>query len=67
MDEARVGLGRLTAWSDPLIQRVDLVLDRLEFAIGGLFADKYADFRDEVQVTRLHRLATRGCNGQALT
>ena len=57
----------MTAWSETLIRHVDLVLDRIEFAISGVFAEKYADFRDEVQVTRLRRLATQGFNGQAMT
>jgi hypothetical protein len=67
LDEARADLAHLTTWSETLIRRVDIVLDWLELATGRLLVDKYPDFRDEVQVMRLHRMATRGYNGQALT
>ena len=58
---------RLTAtWSETLLHRVDLVLDRCEQAIRDLFADKRGDFHAAAHAARVRRLAARGCSGQAL-
>jgi hypothetical protein len=58
---------RLTAtWSEALLHRFDVVLDRLERAARTFFADPQGDFTQAVQDTRIRRLAAHGCSGQAL-
>ncbi|WP_119301231.1 hypothetical protein [Dongia deserti] len=63
---ADVTLRVSTNWSERLLHRFDLVLDRLEQAFGSALADKHGDFHEAAHVTHIRRLAARGCNGQAL-
>ena len=53
-------------WSETLLHRFDVAMDRLELAVRALSADKHSDFREAVHATRVRRLAAHGCNGQAL-
>jgi hypothetical protein len=53
-------------WSEALLHRFDLMLDRLERAARNIFADRHADFREAAHATQVRRLAARGCSGQAL-
>jgi len=63
---AHIALRPSATWSETLLHRLDLALDRLEKVVRGLFADQHADFRQAAQDARIRRLAAHGCNGQAL-
>jgi len=57
---------RLSAsWSERLLHRFDVLLERFEFAAQTLLTDPYEDFRQAAHGARVHRLAARGSNGQA--
>lgn len=53
-------------WSERLLHRLDVALDRLEQAMRDVFADKHDDFREAAHAAQIRRLAARGCSGQAL-
>jgi 2'-5' RNA ligase len=53
-------------WSEALLHRLDIVLDRLAQAARTLVADQHGDFQQAVHAARVRRLAAHGCNGQAL-
>jgi hypothetical protein len=53
-------------WSEALLHRFDVVLDRLAQAVRNLVADPRGDFHQAAHAARVRRLAARGCNGQAL-
>ena len=62
---ANITLRPPTNWSEALLHRFDVAFEALEQRIRGLFVDKRIDFRQAAHIARVHRLATRGCNGQA--
>ena len=63
---ANISLRLSSSWSEALLHRFDVVLDRLERAARTFFADPHGDFRQAAQDTRIRRLAAHGCSGQAL-
>lgn len=63
---ANITLRPTANWSEALLHRLDVVFDALELRVRSLFVDKRIDFRRAAHVARVHRLAARGCSGQAL-
>ena len=63
---ANITLRLSSSWSEALLHRFDVVLDRLERAARTFFADPQGDFSQATQDTRIRRLAAHGCSGQAL-
>ena len=63
---ANISLRLSSTWSEALLHRFDVVLDRLERAARTFFADPTGEFTQATQDTRIRRLAAHGCNGQAL-
>jgi hypothetical protein len=63
---ANISLRLSSTWSEALLHRFDVVLDRLERVARTFFADPQGDFRQAAQDTRIRRLAAHGCSGQAL-
>ena len=63
---ANITLRLTSTWSEALLHRFDVILDRLERAARTFFADPEGDFHQAVQDTRIRRLAAHGCSGQAL-
>jgi hypothetical protein len=63
---AHITLRPSATWSETLLHRFDVVLDRLERTVRFFFADQSGDFHDAVHAARVRRLAARGCSGQAL-
>jgi hypothetical protein len=63
---AHITLRFSTTWSEALLHRLDVVLDRLEQAVRTFFADKDGDFSEAAHAAQVRRLAAHGCNGQAL-
>ena len=63
---ANITLRFSSTWSEALLHRFDVVLDRLERAVRTFFADPQGDFQQAAQDTRIRRLAAHGCSGQAL-
>jgi hypothetical protein len=63
---ANITLRLSSTWSETLLHRCDVVLDRVEHAARRFIADGDGDFRQAAQDTRIRRLAAHGCNGQAL-
>jgi len=63
---ANITLRLSSTWSETLLHRFDVVLDRLEHAARTFFADPEGDFTQAAQDTRIRRLAAHGCSGQAL-
>ncbi|MBA4098584.1 MAG: hypothetical protein C0484_17690 [Rhodospirillum sp.] len=63
---ANITLRPSSAWSEALLHRFDVALERLERTARTFFADPQGDFRQATQDTRIRRLAAHGCSGQAL-
>lgn len=63
---ANITLRLSSTWSEALLHRFDVALDRLEHAARTFFADPAGDFTRATQDTRIRRLAAHGCGGQAL-
>jgi hypothetical protein len=63
---ALITLRPTSTWSETLLHRFDVMLDRLEQAARTFFADPQGDFTQAAQDTRIRRLAAHGCGGQAL-
>lgn len=63
---ANITLRLSSSWSEALLHRFDMALDRLEHAARTFFADPQGDFTQAAQDTRMRRLAAHGCSGQAL-
>ncbi len=63
---ANITLRLSSTWSEALLHRFDVALDRLEQAARTFFADAQGDFTKSAQDTRIRRLAAHGCSGQAL-
>jgi hypothetical protein len=63
---ANITLRPSSAWSEALLHRFDVMLDRVERAARDFFADPQGDFTQAAQDTRIRRLAAHGCSGQAL-
>lgn len=63
---ALITLRPSSAWSETLLHRFDVVLDRVEHMVRGFFADPTGDFTQAAEDTRIRRLAAHGCSGQAL-
>ena len=63
---ANITLRLSSSWSEALLHRFDMALDRLEHAARTFFADPQGDFTQAAQETRMRRLAAHGCSGQAL-
>ncbi|HEX4893213.1 MAG TPA: hypothetical protein VFV47_07975 [Hyphomicrobiaceae bacterium] len=63
---ANITLRLSSTWSEALLHRFDVALDRLEHAVRTYFADPTGDFDRATQDTRIRRLAAHGCCGQAL-
>lgn len=63
---ANITLRLSSTWSEALLHRVDVALDRVEHKARRFFADPTGDFTQSAQDTRIRRLAAHGCGGQAL-
>ena len=63
---ANISLRLSSTWSEALLHRFDVLLDRIERAARTFFADPQGDFHQATQDTRIRRLAAHGCSGQAL-
>lgn len=63
---ANITLRLSSSWSEALLHRFDVALDRLEHTARTFFADPTGDFTQAAQDTRIRRLAAHGCGGQAL-
>ena len=63
---AHITLRLSATWSETILHRLDVALDRVEQAVRNLFADNSGDFRQAAHAARVRRLAAHGCSGQAL-
>lgn len=63
---AHVTLREPAGWSDLMLDRLDVALDRVELSLRALFADRHGDFQAAAHAARLRRMAARGGGGQAL-
>jgi accessory colonization factor AcfC len=63
---ALITLRPASTWSETLLHRFDVIMDRAEQAVRDFFADKQGDFRQAAHAAQVRRLAARGGNGQAL-
>jgi hypothetical protein len=63
---ALITLRPSSTWSEALLHRFDVALDRLEHAVRAFFAEPHGDFLQAAQDTRIRRMAAHGCSGQAM-
>ncbi|HET6158240.1 MAG TPA: hypothetical protein VFE34_07855 [Dongiaceae bacterium] len=63
---AHITLRLSTTWSETLLHRFDLALDRLERAVRSLLAAQPRDLGQAAHAARVRRLTAHGCSGQAL-
>lgn len=63
---ANITLRLSSTWSEALLHRFDVALDRIEQAARAYFGDPAGDFTRAAQDARIRRLAAHGCGGQAL-
>jgi hypothetical protein len=63
---AHITLRLSSTWSETLLHRLDMVLDRIEHAARRFLADNSGEFRKAAQDARIRRLAAHGSSGQAL-
>ena len=63
---ANIMLRLSSTWSETLLHRFDVTLDRVVRAVRTFFADPTGEFTQAAQDTRIRRLAAHGCSGQAL-